>query len=393
MGYHSAMRMNVQKFAVSFEYPVVFTENVFSLNNTRFLDALCRLEPERQQKFFVVIDSGVTDNWPNLEQSIAKYADHHQGKLELLAPPMILPGGEECKSDPAVLRDLLNRLFKLRLDRQSSLVIIGGGAVLDTAGYAAAIVHRGLRTVRMPTTVLSQDDSGVGVKNGINAFNTKNYLGTFWPPYAVINDFRFIDTLEARDKIAGMAEAVKVALIRDAQFFDWIKEHIDQLTGFEPAVLDEMIYKAALLHQQHISLGGDPFEMGNARPLDFGHWAAHKLESMTDYQIRHGEGVAIGMALDSRYSVESGLAPKGIDDQVYQLLTDLGLPLWHDALLEEDKSGQPLVLDGLKEFQEHLGGELTVTLLEEIGKGVEVHQIDPEIVIRCIHWLRDKGAK
>ena len=387
------MRKNVQKFAVSFEYPVIFTENVFSSNNSNFVDALCRLEPNRKQKFFVVIDSGVAEKWPGLEQSIIKYAQHYNSKLELLASPMTIPGGEESKTNPEVLHSLLKRLFDLSIDRQSCLVIIGGGAVLDTAGYAAAIVHRGVRTLRMPTTVLSQDDSGVGVKNGINAFNTKNYLGTFWPPFAVINDFRFIDTLEPRDKISGMAEAVKVALIRDADFFDWIKSHIRELNDFAPAVLDKMIYKAALLHQRHISLGGDPFEMGNARPLDFGHWAAHKLESMTDYRLRHGEGVAIGMALDSRYSVETGLLEAGVDDFIYQLLKDLGLPLWDDVLLVKNETGKPEILNGLKDFQEHLGGELTVTLLEAIGKGVEVHQIDTDIVVRCIHWLRDKGAR
>lgn len=341
----------------------------------------------------MVIDSGVAEKWPGLEQSIIKYAQHYNSKLELLASPMTIPGGEESKTNPEVLHSLLKRLFDLSIDRQSCLVIIGGGAVLDTAGYAAAIVHRGVRTLRMPTTVLSQDDSGVGVKNGINAFNTKNYLGTFWPPFAVINDFRFIDTLEPRDKISGMAEAVKVALIRDADFFDWIKSHIRELNDFAPAVLDKMIYKAALLHQRHISLGGDPFEMGNARPLDFGHWAAHKLESMTDYRLRHGEGVAIGMALDSRYSVETGLLEAGVDDFIYQLLKDLGLPLWDDVLLVKNETGKPEILNGLKDFQEHLGGELTVTLLEAIGKGVEVHQIDTDIVVRCIHWLRDKGAR
>src|SRR5207247_5778183 len=118
----------------------------------------------------------------------------------------------------AVLKDRSGRA----IDRQSYALAIGGGAVLDAVGFAAAIFHRGVRHIRCPTTVLAQSDSGVGVKNAINAFGLKNLLGTFAPPFAVINDQTFLDVLPERDKRAGMAEAVKVALIRDGAFFDWI---------------------------------------------------------------------------------------------------------------------------------------------------------------------------
>ena len=208
---------------------------------------------------------------------------------------------------------------------------IGGGAVLDLVGFVAATTHRGIRHIRVPTTVLAQNDSGVGVKNGVNAFGVKNMLGTFVPPVAVINDSAFIDVLPGRDKRAGMAEAVKVALIRDRAFFEWLEEKAAALALFASEPLDRLIRHCALLHMRQIAHGGDPFERGSGRPLDFGHWAAHKLEALSGYELRHGEAVAIGIALDTRYSVLAGLLPPGEDERVRALLERLGFALWHEA--------------------------------------------------------------
>src|SRR5262249_47001338 len=156
---------------------------------------------------------------------------------------------------------------------------------------AAATAHRGIRLVRVPTTTLSQCDSGVGVKNGINAFNKKNFIGTFAPPFAVINDFQLLTTLGPRDKRAGYAEAVKVACVRDAPFFEALEHDARSLDEFEPHAMRRLIRRCAEIHINHIVNGGDPFESGSARPLDFGHWAAHKLEHLSDFRIRHGEAV------------------------------------------------------------------------------------------------------
>ena len=160
----------------------------------------------------------------------------------------------------------------------------------------------------------------------------KNFVGTFAPPFAVLNDFDLLDSLPPREKIAGMAEAVKVALIRDPEFFHWLERNCDALANFEPDAMAYMIRRCAELHMHQIAHGGDPFETGSARPLDFGHWSAHKLESLTHYHVRHGEAVAIGIALDTRYSVLAGLLPEGDEERVCFLLEDLGFQLWHPAL-------------------------------------------------------------
>jgi 3-dehydroquinate synthase len=271
------------------------------------------------------------------------------------------------------------------------VIAIGGGAVLDAVGLVAAVTHRGVRLIRVPTTVLAQDDSGVGVKNGVNLYGVKNFCGTFAPPFAVLNDMDLLTPLSERDKIAGMAEAVKVALIRDGGFFAWLERNADDLVTFERPALAQMIRRCAELHMHQIARGGDPFETGSARPLDYGHWSAHKLESMTKHHVRHGEAVAIGVALDARYSVLAGLLAEGQEARICALLEHLGFRLWHPALEATRPDGSLAVFEGLREFREHLGGELTVTLLEDIGSGTEVHAIDETRMLAAITWLKERA--
>jgi 3-dehydroquinate synthase len=155
-----------------------------------------------------------------------------------------------------------------------------------------------------------------------------------------------------------------------------------------------MIRRCAELHMRQIAHGGDPFETGSARPLDYGHWSAHKLESLTKHHVRHGEAVAIGMALDARYAVLAGLLAPGAEERICALLEFLGFRLWHPALESGRPHGELALIEGLREFQEHLGGELTITLLEDIGRGVEVHAIEEAWVLDSIAWLkqRDQSA-
>jgi len=377
-----------QQFSVHYSFPVCFTEHLFARDNPVFRDTLLRREPGRRHRFVVFVDANVAAAFPSLVHDIAGYATVHGEALELLTPPEVLPGGEPCKNDPALLTRLQKRLVDLGIDRHAFVVGIGGGAFLDLIGFVAATTHRGIRHVRVPTTVLAQNDSGVGVKNGVNAYGVKNLLGSFAPPFAVLNDAGFLHTLQPRDKIAGIAEAVKVALIRDRVFYDWLESSVDALRACEPAAMAHMIRRCAELHMRQIGQGGDPFETGSARPLDYGHWSAHKLETLTAHELRHGEAVAIGLALDARYSVLTGLLPAGDEYRVHRLLKRLGFHLWHPALEQRDDAGRWLLLRGLEEFREHLGGELTITLLGKLGVGVEVGQMDSHEILRALAWLR-----
>jgi 3-dehydroquinate synthase len=384
--------MHVQRFAVAYEYPVYFTERLFDPANPVLAQAVMRLESDRRHRCLTFVDEGLLDARPDLPEEVDGYFRRHARVLELVARPIRVPGGERVKNELFFVEQMQRQVFEHAIDRHSYVIAIGGGAVLDAVGLVAATTHRGVRLIRVPTTVLAQDDSGVGVKNGVNLYGVKNFCGTFAPPFAVLNDLDLLMPLAERDKIAGMAEAVKVALIRDGDFFLWLERHADDLITFQRSAIAAMIRRCAELHMRQIAHGGDPFETGSARPLDYGHWSAHKLESLTKHHVRHGEAVAIGMALDARYSVLTGLLAAGQDARICALLEHLGFRLWHPALEARRPDGSLAILEGLREFREHLGGELTVTLLADIGRGLEVHQIDEARMQAAMAWLKDRAG-
>jgi 3-dehydroquinate synthase len=382
-----------QDFIVRFRFPVHFSERVFDGSNPVLVDTVSRLEPERRHRCVVYVDQGLLEVFPEVIAAIEAYASHYGDRMELAAPPIPIIGGEKIKSGLGLVEQIQQVLHDHHIDRHSYVIAVGGGAVLDAVGFAAATTHRGVRHIRIATTVLSQNDSSVGVKNGVNLFGSRNFVGTFAPPFAVINDYDFITYLPARDKIAGMAEAIKVALIRDPEFFVWLEHQADDLAVFERRAMTHMIRRCAELHMRQIAHGSDPFETGSARPLDYGHWSAHKLESITRHHLRHGEAVAIGIALDARYSVMCGLLEAGQEERICCLLEHLGFRLWHSALEQREADGAHTVMSGLAEFREHLGGELTITLLESCGVGVEVHEIDADLMLESIAWLMARKTR
>ncbi|KKN14501.1 hypothetical protein LCGC14_0995440 [marine sediment metagenome] len=375
-----------QKFSVPYQFPVAFVRGLFNPRNPLLAETITRGENTKRHRCYFIIDEGL--DGAALTTAIKEYFGAYQDQLELIADPMFVPGGEIVKKDLAYIERMLSTIHSHGIDRHSYVIAIGGGAVLDAVGLATATAHRGVRHIRIPTTVLSQNDSGVGVKNAVNFRGLKNYVGTFAPPWAVLNDFDFLSTLPKRERVAGMAEAIKVALIRDREFYLWLEENVEDLSTFQPNAEEHMVRRSAELHMNQIANGGDPFESGSARPLDFGHWSAHKLEALTNHHVRHGEAVAIGIALDARYSVLAGLLPEGEDERIVTLLEGLGLRIWHPALESTGSDGRLSILVGLDEFQEHLGGALTITLLRDLGVGVEVNHIDGALMGQALQWLK-----
>jgi 3-dehydroquinate synthase len=374
---------------VSYRHQVHFTEGVFDAHNPRLRDLLASERTRGQHKVLVVLDEALSQAQPFLARKIENYFAAHK-ELQLVCAPIIIEGGERTKNSYFHVSEIHSQIDRFHIDRHSYVIAVGGGALLDMVGLAAATAHRGVRHIRIPTTTLSQDDSGVGVKNGINAFGKKNFIGTFAPPFAVINDFKLLETLSDRDKRAGYIEAVKVALIRDAEFFAQIERDAFRLRSFEPEAMKRLIHRSAELHLNHIAISGDPFEMGSARPLDFGHWAAHKLEQLSEYRLRHGEAVAIGIALDVIYSRRIGFLDRESENRIVNLLELLGFELFANELVHTEANNKLQVLSGLEEFREHLGGELTITLLRKIGEGFEVHNIDIAQMLQSIRELETR---
>ena len=382
-----------QSFSVPFAYPVCFTRRLFAAENPLFEATLVRLAPGRRLRLLVYVDAGVAAAHPHLVTTIKDYVHRRPQSLELVGSPEIVPGGEAVKQSWQAVRDVIWTVGNNHLDRQSFVAAVGGGSVLDMVGFAASLVHRGLRLVRVPTTVLAQCDAGVGVKNGMNEHGMKNFIGTFAPPFAVFNDSAFLPTLARRDLVGGIAEAFKVAIIKDASLLDYVCEHAGALASYDQSALQTVVHRTAILHLDHIRTSGDPFEFGAARPLDFGHWSAHKLEAMSGYTIGHGQAVAIGIAVDSFYAMRQGMISPADFDRIIGAMTEIGLPVWDELLENRTPEGIPVILDGLEEFREHLGGTLTVTLPDGLGRRREVHQMNPDVIEQALTYLKGRHAQ
>ena len=367
-------------FGVEFPHRVRFTRNLLDPANPTLADALDPHGSGRGvSRLVLAIDEGVHRAWPDLVTRFARYAAAHRERVPDAAASFTVTGGEAAKIGLATVERTLAEIDRHRICRQSFVVAIGGGAMLDAVGFAAATAHRGVRLVRVPTTTLAQDDAAMGVKNGINWNGKKNFLGSFAAPWAVLNDEELLSTLPDDEWRCGFSEAVKIALLRDPEFLARLDRDADAIRRREREASSHAIRRSAELHLRHVTRGGDPFEIRTARPLDYGHWSAHRLEQVTGFAVGHGAAVGVGVALDTVYAAIEGRLARSVADRTLSILARLGIPTFHPALLDADA-----ILGGLEEFREHLGGRLTVTLLRDVGVAEDVHALDPKLVRAAI---------
>jgi 3-dehydroquinate synthase len=372
-------------YDIPFHVPQVhrlrFTRQVLGTDGIVLTD-LMQTSGNQPARVQVWIDSDLIASVSGICDRVTRIIGRVPQQLQLVEPPQAIAGGESCKNDPSVIDCLLEHFHRHDLDRRSYIVAIGGGAMLDAVGFAASVAHRGIRLVRLPTTTLAQADSGVGVKTAVNWFGKKNWKGTFCTPWGVINDQELLTTLSDRDWCCGFAESAKVTALKAPKTFQRLARTAKQIAARQPDAAAEMLRQSVLLHLRHITEGGDPFEALEARPLDFGHWSAHRLESLSNFRLRHGEAVAIGLAIDCTYSHLKLGFPADKHRQMLQTLQDLNLPI-SDPLLADPTS----LLCGLEEFRQHLGGQLTVTMLTDLGKPIDVHEIDLAVMRQAISLM------
>lgn len=381
------------QFSVPFEFPVFFGRNLLDPENPLLMKVMDRKNENRRHRAIVYVDSGTARAYPNLEKDLKHYFSSWEKHIELVAPPVCIEPTDKMDNGWTTVHSITDAINEHHLCRQSFVIAIGGGALIDTVGLATSLAHRGLRLIRMPTTVLGQNDAGIGVKNAIDAYGAKNFIGTFAPPFAVLNDYALLDRLPDTAWVGGVAEAFKVAIIKDRNFLDFLCKNAERFKERVPIAMEKLIHQCAILHLDHIQSNGDPFEMGSARPLDFGHWSAHKLETMSNYTIAHGQAVAIGVALDSLYASRCDMISEDDAEMIITGLLKSGLPVWHKLLSREKADGDLEVFDGLRSFREHLGGVLTLTLPKGLGSRIEVNEVDESIMRECVakleHWQRD----
>ena len=383
-----------QDIQVAFRYDVHFVTDAFRPGN----DLLGRILGAGQRsawrkKILPVIDEGLLPHYPDLRERIQAYFAQWGGADALiLHPPVLAPAGEAAKNDPALVGELHAAIRQGGLCRHSFVLAIGGGSVLDLAGYAAATAHRGVRLVRMPTTVLAQNDSGVGVKNSVNALRAKNFLGTFAPPYAVVNDFSFLASLSDRDWRSGMAEAVKVALVKDAAFFGELETEAERLA---PPPAGRGRHATAHLPVRRAASGpyrrlGGPFRDGklpSPRLRTLGRaptGATHGLRAAA-----RGSGGHRHRPRRRAYSHLCGLLSERDRNRTLDLIETMGFRLYAPEIGErlKDPDHPRSIFQGLEAFREHLGGTLTIMLLAGVGRGVEVHEVDLALYRQAIALL------
>ncbi len=370
-------------FSVPFRHRLRFTHDCFGVDWHEVAKLFETEEgPARVQ---IWIDQGVSDADPAIIDRI-RSCIAATPQIEITRPPQTLIGGEQIKTSDSAIEYLLQAIHHDGLDRRNYVLAIGGGAILDAVGYAAAIAHRGIRLIRFPTTTLAQADSGVGVKNAVNAFGKKNWKGTFAVPWAVVNDRTLLSHLSDRDFRSGFSEAIKVSLLKSPTAFNMLCQNAKRIAQRDMPIAIQAIRASVLTHLHHITHGGDPFESNEARPLDFGHWSAHKLESLCQYQLRHGEAVAIGVALDVVYSSLVHELPQTIVDRTLEAFHDLGLPTHHQKL--DDAA----IFEGLEEFRQHLGGRLTLTMIQDLGQTLQVHTVDVAKMKQAIDYLANEST-
>jgi 3-dehydroquinate synthase len=300
------------------------------------------------------------------------------GQAGIRAETIVVPAGEASKSF-AELERVCDAILAARIERGDLVVALGGGVVGDLAGFAAAIVRRGVRLVQIPTTLLAQVDSSVGGKTGINSRWGKNLVGAFHQPSLVISDTTLLDTLPAREMRAGYAEVVKYGLIDDPDFFTWCERNRQAVFAGGPE-RDEAV--AQCCRAKAAIVARDEREEGDRALLNLGHTFAHALERIAGYgaaRLIHGEAVAIGMALAFRFSVRQGLCPPGDAERVVAHLENAGL-LVRPAQIPGGWGSVEDVLAAMAQDKKVKDGALTFILTRGIGRSFIAHRVPADAV-------------
>ncbi|MEK9939890.1 MAG: 3-dehydroquinate synthase [Methylotenera sp.] len=284
--------------------------------------------------------------------------------------PIILPDGEAYKN-AETLNKIYDVLLQNRCERSTTLIALGGGVIGDLTGYAAATYLRGVPFIQIPTTLLSQVDSSVGGKTGINHPLGKNMIGAFYQPQVVLADIDTLNTLPPREFSAGMAEVIKYGLIRDAEFFDWLEANIDALMTLDEAAISEAIYRSCQNKAEVVAR--DEHESGERALLNLGHTFGHAIENAMGYGVwLHGEAVAAGTMLAADLSLRMGWLTQAEVKRMYDLLTKARLPL------DAPKLGVEKYLDLMQLDKKVADGKIRLILQQGIGKSVITSDYDAE---------------
>ncbi len=361
------------------------TRDVLSPRNPDLLELLRRREPAARHRAFFVVDSGVAAARPDVPAAVEAYARAHSASLVLAGAPLIVQGGDAVKARGEVCDWIRARLTGAGIDARSHVVIVGGGALLDCAGFAAATLHGGIRVTRVPTTLAAQVSSAWSCDSAVHACGRRDWMRAAQAPFAVAIDPRWLASLPENERRCGLAEALRVAALGDPRLFHWLCDRTEALAAFDRRAIETLTRWCARLQWERLR-GQDPAHPGDGRAAGLGRWAGYALRALAD-DAGNEEEASIGLAVDVLLSVVlTGLAPEAAKAAL-EAMTALGLPLWHEALGRSDDEGRPALIAGLAELREREGGAPSVTLLSALGRPARSDCVGAEALAAVLEAL------
>ncbi|MDB2414510.1 3-dehydroquinate synthase [Rickettsiales bacterium] len=346
-------------------YEILVGENLLS-------DAASYIEPLLQApRVFIVTDENVA---PLYLKTLVDSLESKKIKVD----SFILPAGESTKSMEN-LENLLDDILKFKPERKVTFIALGGGVIGDLTGFAASILLRGVNFIQIPTTLLSQVDSSVGGKTGVNSKFGKNLIGSFYQPNLVLIDVSTLKTLHERQYWAGYAEVLKYGLIRDKEFFQYLDDNIEAIKNHDSDILKNIISKSCAAKAKIVS--EDERESGVRALLNLGHTFGHALEAETGFgdELVHGEAVAIGMILAFLMSVKLGICSQGELDLVVEHYKKT--PLLKSMLDVRSDWDEKILLDNMYQDKKVSGGKLVFILVNSIGDALIKKDVEPKVVL------------
>jgi 3-dehydroquinate synthase len=292
-------------------------------------------------------------------QRIKSWLSDHGTRLDMIA----IPPGEESKSLEMACH-IMNELASSQLSRRDVLIAVGGGVVIDTAGWVASSYMRGIPYINVPTTLLAQVDAAIGGKVAVDHATAKNLIGAFYEPQAVVSCVRYLSTLDPRHVRAGLAEAIKAAVIASPELFDYIELHLPAILALDPECLQRLVHSASALKCRLVER--DPYEAELGRALNFGHAIAHAIETATGYSpVLHGEAVSVGIVVDVAIAVRRGLLSRETGGRIMDALARASLPVALDDLQCVPPADQ--VIAHLAKVRQIRDGSLRFVLPTDLG--------------------------
>ncbi|WP_300670008.1 hypothetical protein [Desulfoluna sp.] len=382
-----------QKFQTHHHYPVCFTTDLFAGDNQTIRQTLTQMGHDHPTRCAVFIDSGVVARNRTLIKQITRYFQKEHPFFDLCHPPFVLSGGESVKNNRRLLDEILSITHTHHLTPDGLVFLVGGGAFLDAAGSALAQCRGGIRAANIPTSTLSQCAAGIGTLRFMNACGIKNFSAIAAPPYAVFIDFSLLKTLPFEHHLSGMAEAFKMALATDAEFFSVLVKKARKIHQNDPATVEKVVYKTALLHLEKIQASSDPFSESTTGPSGLGCRVAHWLETRSGDKLTHGHALSVGVALNACYAhCTESLAEEEFSRFIHAMLT-CGLPVWNRFLETRTEIGELELKNELIQYQENPLSNHPLMVPEGIGALKPVPRIDFDVLEKSVVMLRQLARK